>query len=80
MTARPHQRSDFALPRRGLSRIEAAAYVGIGPTKFDEMVADGRMPKPFRVDTRVIWDIRDLDPAIDGLKEAVASNPWDEVG
>jgi excisionase family DNA binding protein len=41
---------------RGLSRDEAARYVGVGTTKFDEMVADGRMPRPKKVDGRVIWD------------------------
>lgn len=56
-------------PRRGLSREEAARYVGIGPTKFDEMVRDGRMPPPFRIDGRVIWDLRRLDLAIDALAE-----------
>jgi predicted DNA-binding transcriptional regulator AlpA len=67
------------VPRRGLSRTEAAVYIGIGTTKFDEMVADGRMPKPFRIDGRVLWDIYDLDPAIDKLKEPIAVNPWDRV-
>jgi hypothetical protein len=32
------------VPRRGLSRSEAAMYVGISAAKFDELVADGRMP------------------------------------
>ncbi|MCK1330647.1 MULTISPECIES: hypothetical protein [unclassified Bradyrhizobium] len=41
---------------RCMSRDEAARYVGVGTTKFDEMVADGRMPKPKEVDGRVIWD------------------------
>jgi len=27
-----------------MSRDEAARYVGVGATKFDEMVADGRKP------------------------------------
>ena len=67
------------VPRRGLSRDEAAVYIGIGTTKFDEMVADGRMPKPFRIDGRVLWDIHDLDPAIDKLKEPMVVNPWDRV-
>lgn len=31
-------------PPRGMSRDEAARYLGVGTTKFDEMVADGRMP------------------------------------
>lgn len=67
------------LPRRGLSRTEAALYVGIGATKFDQMVADKRMPAPFRIDGRVLWDIRDLDSAVDVLKEDASENPWDNV-
>ncbi len=35
-----------SLAPRGLSRVQSAAYVGTGVTKFDEMVSDGRMPKP----------------------------------
>jgi hypothetical protein len=68
-----------ALPRRGLSRLEAATYIGIGPTKFDEMVADGRMPLPRTIDTRVLWDIRELDLAFDNLPKKVVDNPWDRV-
>ncbi|MCW5697308.1 MAG: XRE family transcriptional regulator [Bauldia sp.] len=56
-------------PRRGLRRQDAAAYVGISATKFDELVADGRMPKPFRIDACVLWDIRKLDLAIDALSD-----------
>jgi predicted DNA-binding transcriptional regulator AlpA len=44
----------LAYPPRGLSRQEAARYVGVGITKFDQMVADRRMPKPKKVDGRVI--------------------------
>ena len=39
-----------------MSRGEAARYVGVGCTKFDAMVADGRMLRPKRIDRRVIWD------------------------
>lgn len=46
----------LASPRRNLSREEAATYVGIGATKFDELVKDGRMPKPFKIDGRVLWE------------------------
>jgi len=56
------------LPRRGLSRDEAAMYIGISAAKFDEMVADGRMPGPVQIDARKVWDIRSLDlvaPVID---------------
>lgn len=52
---------------RGLSREEAARYIGVGVTKFDQMVADRRMPKPKKVDTRVIWDRLKIDAAFADL-------------
>lgn len=57
------------VPRRGLSREEAAMYVGVGATKFDEMVDDGRMPKPKKVDARKVWDVRKLDIAFEALPD-----------
>ena len=51
------------LAPRGLSRIEAAAYIGIGTSKFDELVADGRMPRPKIIDKRKTWDRYALDAA-----------------
>ena len=54
---------------RGLSRIQAAAYIGVSPSLFDQMVKDGRMPQPKRINTRVIWDIRLLDEAFGALPE-----------
>jgi predicted DNA-binding transcriptional regulator AlpA len=69
------------VPRRGLRRLEAAAYVGVGESKFDEMVHDGRMPKPIRVDGCVIWDIRHLDLAFDALAEKTPEreDSWGDV-
>lgn len=52
---------------RGLKREEAARYVGVGTTLFDEMVEDGRMPKPKRVNNRTIWDRAELDIAFSDL-------------
>jgi hypothetical protein len=49
------------IPRRGLSRIEAAIYVGVSPSKFDEFRKDGRIRPPRLVDGRKVWDIHDLD-------------------
>ena len=66
-------------PPRGMNREESARYVGVGPTKFDEMVADGRMPKPKRVDGRVIWDRLRLDAAFSDLSEAKVVNPLDRL-
>ena len=68
------------LPRRGLSRDEAAMYIGISAAKFDELVADGRMPRPVRIDTRKVWDVRSLDLAFDALpRENPTPNSWDGV-
>lgn len=47
---------------RGLSREQAAAYVGIGATLFDRAVADGKMPAPLRLYGRVVWDRARLAP------------------
>jgi len=69
------------VPRRGLSREEAAMYVGISAGKFDELVRDRRMPAPRRIDHRKVWDLRDLDVAFDALP---SENPqsqgssWDD--
>jgi hypothetical protein len=65
-------------PRRGLRREEAASYIGIGTTKFDELVADGRMPLPKCIDARKVWDIRALDLAFDSLTDDAApvENTW----
>ncbi|MBY3268643.1 hypothetical protein HFO05_08450 [Rhizobium laguerreae] len=63
-------RSDsIAYAPRGLSRDEAARYVGISATKFDELVAARRMPKPKRIDGRTVWDRIALDAAFTDLPE-----------
>jgi predicted DNA-binding transcriptional regulator AlpA len=54
-------------PPRGLSREQAAAYIGISPSKFDAMVLDGRMPQPKEVDRRLVWDRLELDAAFSAL-------------
>jgi predicted DNA-binding transcriptional regulator AlpA len=67
------------IPRRGLSRIEAAMYLGISPSKFDEMVADRRAPQPRLIDNRKVWDIHELDASFDELPHAEVpsiANSW----
>lgn len=67
-----------AVACRGLGREIAARYVGVGVTKFDEMVLDGRMPQPKRVDGRKVWDRFALDAAFDALPSDQSEvNPWD---
>ena len=67
----------ISLAPRGLSRVAAAEYVGISPSKFDQMVTDGRMPGPKRIDGRVVWDVRQLNTAFDQLPTEDVSNPWE---
>jgi predicted DNA-binding transcriptional regulator AlpA len=69
-----------SLAPRGLSRVQAAEYIGVGVTKFDKMVGDGRMPRPKRIDGRVVWDRVKLDEAFDALDdEAAVQNEWDDL-
>lgn len=62
---------------RGLNREEAAEYIGVGTSKFDEMVVDGRMPPPKEIDSRRVWDRHRLDTAFEELPDKGARNPWD---
>jgi excisionase family DNA binding protein len=69
----------LAYPPRGLSREEAARYVGVGTTKLEEMVSDGRMPRPKRIDGRVVWDRLRIDAAFTDLPEDGTVNPLDRI-
>jgi excisionase family DNA binding protein len=69
----------ISCPPRGLSRVAAAEYVGVSTGKFDEMVADGRMPAPRPIDRRLVWDRLELDAAFSDLPHVEEENPWDKV-
>lgn len=72
----------YSYPPRGMRREEAARWVRVSATKFDEMVADGRMPPPKTVDGCVIWDRYALDEAFDALPDRVKDapqSPWSKV-
>ena len=70
----------------GLSRIEASAYIGVSPSLFDQMVTDGRMPKPLRINARMLWDRKRVEDAWGrlvtggaGISGANDSGDWDVV-
>lgn len=68
------------LAPRGLSRTEAAAYIGVSASLFDMMVNDGRMPGPKRINARTVWDRKRLDAAFEALPDNNNdSNPWNEM-
>lgn len=85
-------RHDFRIDEKiGLDRVESAAYVGVSPSLFDEMVADGRYPQPKEQNGRVTWDREELRLAFKRLPARVpevkgetappklvdaSSNPW----
>ena len=68
----------LSLPPRGLSREEAAAYIGVSPSLFDILVKDGRMPAPKRLNSRVVWDRLKLDVAFEVLDDTDADGTDDE--
>jgi hypothetical protein len=55
------------VPRRGLSRVEAAIYLGCSPTKFDDLRKDGRVGPARLIDGRKVWDVRELDLVFEAL-------------
>lgn len=63
-------------PRR-LSRVQAAAYVGVSPNYFDELVAFHKMPPAVPgYGSRKLWDRKLLDRALDaevGLLKGLGS-------
>lgn len=54
-------------PRRGLDHDEAAIYVGVTFATFDQMVTDGRLPQASEFDGELVWDLVQLDRAMDRL-------------
>ena len=70
---------DGRLPR-GLSRVLAAAYIGVSPATFDRLIADKLMPKPIRIYGRKVWDARKIDAAFDALDRSEdADDPWSRM-
>jgi hypothetical protein len=57
------------IPRRGLSRVEAAMYIGISPSKFDELRKDGRIGPAKLLDGRKLFAIEMLDEFFDTLPD-----------
>ncbi len=62
---------------RGLHREMAARYIGLSPSKFDQLVSDGRMPKAKRIDGRRVWDRWLVDQAFDAIDNECELNPWE---
>ncbi len=57
------------IPRRGLSRVEAAMYLGISPSKFDQLRKDGRIGPAKILDGRKLFAIEMLDEFFEALPD-----------
>jgi hypothetical protein len=57
------------VPRRGLSRSEAATYLGISVSKFDELRKANRIAPPKILDGRLIFMVERLDEFLDTLPD-----------
>lgn len=67
--AAAHALARTGLAPRGLSREQAAAYVGVSATTFDMMIRSGLMPRPKMVGVRKLWDLHALDKAFSALPD-----------
>lgn len=65
----------------GLAEPEAAASIGISVTKFRDLVADGRMPKPRQIDGRLVFDVDELHAAFKNLPHVgqAEGDTWADV-
>ena len=65
----------------GLPEPEAAASVGISVSKFRELVGDGRMPRPRRIDGRIVFDVDELRAAFKALphEAGAESDTWADL-
>lgn len=83
MTKKPNRQDILprSLPPIGLRREVAAAYIDVSPTKFDQMVKDGRMPKPKQIDTRRVWSRIEIEQAFarlsGGAEDGQEDDKWE---
>jgi hypothetical protein len=59
----------------GLSREEAAGFVGVSPNTFDAMVEAGEMPPPRVMRGRLVWSRPELEGAFHHLPQRGVTPP-----
>ncbi len=76
----------------GISREQAAAFIGISPSLLDRAVDAGTMPRPRLVFGRNVWDVDELIASFKAMphkggddgddepeQQTRQGNPWDEA-
>ena len=76
--AKRHPLPANLLPR-GLSRAEAATYLGISKSHFDTLVREGALPQPIHLRGRKVWDRVRLDLVFGAVPdfELTKDDPWE---
>jgi excisionase family DNA binding protein len=66
---------------RGMRIGDAARYLGMGKTKFLELVDSGRLPRAVAIDGIRVWDRLELDEAFEELKSSASEqkNTFDVI-
>jgi predicted DNA-binding transcriptional regulator AlpA len=59
-----------AYPPRAMKADRAAAYLDMSRSKFLELVASGKLPRPKIIDSMRIWDRLALDAAFSEFQES----------
>lgn len=62
----------YATAPRGLSLVQSAHYIGVGPSLFVALVRMGKMPQAKLIGSQLIWDRYALDAAFDELPRELA--------
>ncbi len=74
----------ISLPPYGLTRPQAAEFVGLKLAKFDNEVKLGNLPRPVRFGRSTVWTTRALQEALDEKSGAAAEKHreenWRNVG
>jgi hypothetical protein len=71
-----------SLPPIGGSREIAAAFLSLSTAKFQELVERGLMPRPKRIDARLVWDLEEVRLAFKALPsedDRSDDNSWSDV-
>jgi predicted DNA-binding transcriptional regulator AlpA len=83
---KPHSRPvqkprSYNYAPRALRADAAAAYLGMGKTKFLELVDGSRLPSAVAIDGIRVWDRLDLDEAFEELKSSMSErrNSFDVI-
>ncbi len=74
----------LSLPPYGLTRPQAAEFVGLKLAKFDNEVKLGNLPRPVRFGRSTVWTTKALQEALDEMSGAAAEKHreagWQNVG